>query len=110
MLTRKDILPENVPFRKIDGAIRGQNCLFYIVESMIGGQNCPFYTSRLGKFAPNPYRMLTRLGIFVHICEIYKVDITFIKSEHGFYFVEIMSIEVKRVFYISDGAILFPKQ
>ena len=80
MLTEKTIWLENVPFRSIDGAIGGQNCSVYFVESMIVGQNCTFCTSILGNLEPNAYRMLTRLGIFVHICEIYKVDITFFKS------------------------------
>jgi len=80
MLTEKAIWPENVPFRSIDGAIGGQNCSVYFVESMFVGQNCTFCTSRLGNLAPNPYRMLTRLDVFVHICEIYKVNITFFKS------------------------------
>jgi len=80
MLTEKAIWVEKVPFWNVDGAIVGQNCPVYFVESMIVGQSCTFCTSRLGKLAPNPYRMLTRWGIFIHICEIYKVDITFIKS------------------------------
>ncbi|MDK2969684.1 MAG: hypothetical protein PWQ65_787, partial [Bacteroidota bacterium] len=54
MLTEKAILPENVPFRNIDGAIGGQNCSVYFVESMIVGQSCTFCTSRLGNLAPNP--------------------------------------------------------
>jgi len=79
MLTEKAIWLENVPFRSIDGAIGRQNCSVYFVESMFVGQSCTFCTSILGYLAPNPYRMLTRLGIFVHICEIYKADITFFK-------------------------------
>jgi len=80
MLTEKAIWLENVPFRSIDGAIGGQNCSVYFVESMFVGQSCTFCTSRLGNLATNPYRMLTRLDVFIHICEIYKVDITFFKS------------------------------
>ena len=80
MLTEKAIWLENVPFRNVDGAIGRQNCPVYFVESMIVGQSCTFCTSRLGKLAPNTYRMLTRLDVFIHICEIYKVDITFFKS------------------------------
>ena len=80
MLTEKAIWLENVPFSSIDGAIGGQNCSVYFVESMIVGQNCTFCSSILGNLEPNPYRMLTRLDVFIHICEIYKVDITFFKS------------------------------
>ena len=80
MLTEKAIWLENVPFRSIDEANGGQNCSVYNVESMIVGQSCTFCTSILGNLAPNAYRMLTRLDVFIHICEIYKVDITFIKS------------------------------
>ena len=74
MLTEKAIWLENVPFRNVDGAIGGQNCFVYFVESMFVGQSCTFCTSRLGNLAPNPYRMLTKLGIFIHICEIYKAE------------------------------------
>jgi hypothetical protein len=80
MLTEKAIWLEKVPFRSIDEAIGRQNCSVYFVESMIVGQSCTFCTSILGNLAPNPYIMLTRLDVFIHICEIYKVDITFFKS------------------------------
>jgi len=79
MLTEKAIWLEKGPFRNVDEAIGRQNCSVYFVESMFVGQNCTFCTSRLGNLAPNPYRMLTRLDVFIHICEIYKVDITFFK-------------------------------
>lgn len=80
MLTQKAILPEKVPFRSVDGTTVGQNCEIYFVESMIVGLNCTFYTSTLGKLAPNPYRMLIILDDLISNCEIYKVDITFFKS------------------------------